>query len=74
MRWEVGQGQAHEWWRDPVGLESASHPSHLSKGPHTFPDDCAELERETLQDCGGTALHLVFLPGQPIGEQEALLG
>ena len=58
----MGQRQAHEWWKDPEGLESISHPSHHSKIPHTFPDDCPELEKETLEDCKGTALHLVFLP------------
>lgn len=73
MRWDVGQRQAHEWWKDPEGLESISHLSHLSKIPHTFPDDCPELEKETLEDCTGTALHLLFLPGQPIGEKQVSL-
>lgn len=45
MRWEVGQGQAHEWWKDPEGLESTSHPSHLSKSPHTFPMIALNLRR-----------------------------
>lgn len=73
MRWKVGQRQAQEWWKDPEGLESISHPSHLSKIPHAFPDDCPELEKETLEDCKGTALHLVFLPGQPVGEKQVSL-